>query len=539
MKTGDRRTGRQFLLEPDPCVQLHETSTHLGILLGDRDVVFALAHVAPPRSLVVRDSHVVRMPLRARCTPSLTDLRKAIRACWREMCEPPTGRFLLNADPESWEHHDTAASLERVRAAVREFWEHHRMPGHEAYVGLPAWCSDCLDAMSRIRIARGDGAAPRPIGEAHLREAVQRLCDENTPPGRTAIAVAVEYFRVDDAHEFTDPRGHYADHLEIRGHIFHADEAFVHALTDLLLDMNLRVLLLATPLMLGSELVPVEDLDTDCAVADVGPRFTCCGFYQRGVLVRAKQVETGCDDLLSAMSARLRVDERDLATCLAEKREWLMDAGRYALQRPGLRPRAGGAELTVRDIVAAASDAATVVFRPIQELAGAVERERGFRFRWLTLTGDQPVLVRALATAGEAAYPGQCRMMIAPRPAGSHAELPVPELTRMSGLHWLGSLNPPPFQPHLGIFALPPEEPVLQPAPLPEPSMWMHFSRSWKRAAPRLQLVCETVVHWIARVRPAGTNAASPAESPAGQSATTGTPADGVGPDRPAGGRAA
>lgn len=539
MKTGERRTGRQVQLGPDPCVQLHENSTHLGILLGDRDVVFTMAHVAPPRSLAVRKSYSVRMPLRARCTPSLTDLRKAIRTCWREICEPAAGSFLLKAEPWEWENHDTAATFSRVRSAVRDFWANQRLPDHDVYVGLPAWCSDCTDAMSRLRIAHGDGAARRPISETHLREAVQLLCEENTPPGRTAIAVSVEYFRVDDAHEFTDPRGHYADHLEVRGHIFHAEEAFVESLMDNLLDMNLRVLMLATPLMLGSELVPAEDLDTDCAVADVGPRYTCCGFYQRGVMVRAKQVETGTDDLLAAMSARLRVDERELAAVLADKREWLMEPGRYGRQRSGLRPRAGGADLTVQDIVAAAREAATVVFRPIQGLAEAVEKERGFRFRWLTITGDQPVLVKALSEVGEATYPGQCRMMIAPRPVGSHAELPPAEQTRMSGLHWLGALNPPPFQPHLGIYTLPPEEPVLQSAPLPEPSMWSEFSRSWKRAAPRLQMVCETVAQWVARTRAAGTNTASPGTSPAGQPATTGTPPEGVGPDRPAGGRAA
>lgn len=474
-------------------------STHLAVVFGDDQIVSAISRVGQPHCMLTMDSHSYRLPRQPGCAPSLADLRKGLRQCWRDTVEPTSGGFVLDAEPGLWNGHRCRLGMDHVLSAARFYWQRRRMPSNHCFVCLPAYCSGCTDAAAGIDIPLRPGGVRRRVTARHLRRLIGVLCRRHTPDGQTAIAVVPEYYTLDRAprsRKVSNPMDHEAEYLEVRAHIFHADEGITYSLTELMEDMNLHVRMLATPQMLGRELIPEPELASDCAVAVAGPRHVTCGFYRSGVLVRADQVEAGTEEMLEAMASRLRVEESDLAAILAAKRDWLVWPERYGSQRLGLKPKSGGNGVTVQEVVDAAADAAVPVYRQVQSLLQRVEKDRGFRVRWLRIAGDQPVLMRALAAAASVDHPGQCRALT-PRMSGTHAEIPPPEQTRMAGLLWLGALHPPAYQPYLGIYKPPPAEDPDDKDSSQEPPIWADIVRAWRRTAPQVAAVCRSAYQML------------------------------------------
>lgn len=448
MNKGNRRTttaaGR---VSPD--------AARLGIVIGARHVTMTQARVDQPSHLIRMHEWTASFPIPRDHTLGLAQIRAGLVQC------------LSNVE-----------GLDDRRCAVM----------------LPSEVCDVRQASGSIPIPPVWGApadSPAPVTETHIRQITRAVCDTARSPVHAVTGVAHERFVLGGRFNVAAPVGSVTHRLDARMHLFLADYGFARGILDLLGDLDFAADVLATPLSTLIAQLPPGESESDCILVEVSQRHSGLGLFCRGVPIRLAEVDRGADDVIAAAAGRLGVDERTVRWCLTAKRELLLDPAAYANIALPVWTATGTRAFTVGDVDAAVAAEALPLAARIQGCIEETARDSGFHSRRVILLGDCPVLMRALAAAGNRSASGYWFAREEPDWYRDPVEPMATDRTRMAGLLKQCVLSPLPAQPFLSDYYRIPVNPEIREAFGFVQGAGRRMAGFWNATRPRVWRACE------------------------------------------------
>lgn len=441
-------------------------NTYLGVCIGARSISMTRAHVDLPANLIRLQERTVPFPLARGHALSMGQIGQGLRECWQDF-----------------------AGFEGRKCAVL----------------LPSWCSSARTVSRRMPIRPAWGVpegsgSPSVVTGAHVRRLTNDVCRQDVPPGKVVTGIAYERFILGGEFTVDDPVSTITTDLEVHAHLFLADHGIAKGVLDVLGSLDIQADVLATPLSALSALLPAEEKEAECILVEVSQRHTACGLFRLGRPVRLVEAEWGTDDVLTGLAGRLGVDERTVARCLASKQEWMLSPGVC-----GSLPLVLGAERpvcvrTVGEVDAAVAASSLPLVARIQATIEDAVRDSGFASRTVILLGDCPVLLRAIAEAGNRATPMRWRARQVPEWHRDHVDSVTMDRTRMAGVLKLCALTPPKIQPYLASYYRVPVTPEFRGAVEAVRGAGHGMAGIWRAARPHLRRACDRVVRSIPRI---------------------------------------
>lgn len=479
MSGAHRRTSGAGRVNPD--------ATYLGVVIGARHVTVTRARVDHPSRLIRMQEATASFPIPRDHTMGLAQVRAGLQQC-----------IGVRSDPE-----DRGCS-----------------------VLLPSRVCDVRPAAGSLPIPPAWGAvagSPAAVTERHVRRLADHVCETGIPAGQVVTGIAYECFVIGSQYTVADPIGSITTQLDAHMHLFLADYGFAKGVLDLLGDLGLVADVLATPLSTLPAMLPQGEAENDCVLVEVSQRHSGCGIFRSGVPVRVVEVALGADDVLAGIAGRLGVDERIVARCLAVKRDLLLDPAAYGSLAMPIRQREGSRVLRVADVDAAiAAETLPLVSR----IQGAIEdaaRDGGLHSRRVIVLGDCPVLMRAVAAAGNRSTSGQWIARNEPDWHRDPVDPTATDRTRMAGLLKQRVLAPLPAQPFLSAYYRIATSPDVREALDVMHGAGRKTAVLWRAARPRVWGACERVAGvWTRLASPTRAIRGRCAAAPAPPSATSG-----------------
>lgn len=449
-------------------------STYLGICIGARSVSMTLAHVDPPDHLLRIRERTVPFALARRHTPSMVHIKDGLQRCW-----------------EGFE------GLEARRTAVL----------------IPSWCSSAVPVTGRLPIRRAGWADPdgvaAPVTQVDVRRLADTVCREGVPPGKAVTGLACERYVLGGQFTVDDPVAAITTDLEMHGHLFVADPGVARGVLELLQGLGIEADILATPLSALSALLLERETARESILVEISQRHSACGLFRLGRPVRLAEAPWGTDDILAGLAGRLAVDEGSIARCLFSKRDWMLDPEVFGAQFLHLTAGRTSLAATVAEVDAALAASALPLVSRIQ---AALEGAAGGSDPGppdVAVIGDCPVLMRAVAVAGNRATSLRWIPREVPERHRDHVDPAILDRTRMAGALRLASLGIPDIQPCLDDFHGGPIRPAFDDAVAGARRAGRRLAGLWSTVRPYMWLACEHAARGIQRI-PAALRAIRP-----------------------------
>ena len=437
--------------KPDPPGwTLSAQHAFLGMVIEENGVVMMIARVDRFRRIMPLRWAVVPIPLSRDLTPAPRQMEGALSDGLRQ----------LHGEP-----------LEYGRC----------------FLCLPPWCTETRAGSGSIDLgAQGhdpDRPAVRRVTADDVQDLVRRVCQQNVPPACAVVDVVPQHYVLDNGCRVSDPLGSLTRTLDLEACLIVTDYGTARGLLDALNSLRLRVDMMTSPYAATGELLLPSDKEAGSVLVDAGARYTCCSFFQDGILAHAVLVPCGLEEAVAEAAGRLGMEEEDLVRVVRARREWLLQPEVYAALVVALP---GGRSVRVADVDAAVRAGAGLFWGRVQTCLDEAIRARHLRVKRLWLAGDESVLLRALKGIGAQRFPAQGGQ-VAMQQVHCGTEAVLPAQARMAGLLARGALASPALQPFLHEYNRVPGDPVLRFLLDEGRVVCRQVSSAWRAAAPRLR----------------------------------------------------
>ncbi|MEI6971122.1 MAG: hypothetical protein WCL44_06350 [bacterium] len=346
------------------CDQLSSARNFAGAVIGDNWVATFMVHLdllGPVYTMRWRREMIV---VPKGVLPSLRDVKDTLGKCW-------------------------AAMGNHVKVEYSKF-----------FLCIPGWICRSVNSTAEIETNGkwSDRSRDRVrVDERHVRALRKKITKENLPPDSVVVDFVPGSFTLDDGRRMMDPTGAASRSLVLDAHLVVADGFWVNEVIGSLGDIGVRVDAVTSVFSATEDLLTDEEKLNDTLVINVGARHTCLSFFNEGYLSATKILKGGSDDVICKVAGNLNMPVAEVNASIAQLKLLLFSGdgepdgcGEFPLfvwrtQLP-----------VIRDLDHAAVPFADSLLSGIWREVERLRDERGVNLRNAIVTGDDPLVVRAV-----------------------------------------------------------------------------------------------------------------------------------------------